>query len=113
MRSNATSAEVSLCQGLQDGVHGPHVEDEAKLGHTHGDEAQQEDGTKDALHEGLSCRGNRRKVVYFMAALLSVSFQSPNFGKPLHLTELSPLLRWGDEISALSSGCHGNVPGTA
>lgn len=34
-----TCAEVSLCQGLQDGVHGSHVEDEAKLGHTHGDEA--------------------------------------------------------------------------
>lgn len=66
MSSSPTSAEVSLCQGLQDGVHGSHVEDEAKLGHTHGDEAQQEDGTKDALHEGLSCRGNRREVeVYY------------------------------------------------
>lgn len=62
VRSSPTGAEVSLCQGLQDGVHGSHVEDEAKLGHTHGDEAQQEDGTKDALHEGLSCRGNRREA---------------------------------------------------
>lgn len=53
-----TCAEVSLCQRLQDGVHGPHVEDEAQLGHTHGDEAQQEDGAEDALHEGLSCGQN-------------------------------------------------------
>lgn len=55
-----TCAEVSLRQGLQDGVHGPHVEDEAKLGHAHGDKAQQEDGTEDTFHEGLSCRGNER-----------------------------------------------------
>lgn len=55
-----TCAEVSICQGLQDGVHGSHVEDEAQLGHTHSDEAQQEDGTEDTLHEGLSCRGNER-----------------------------------------------------
>lgn len=52
-----TCAQVSLRQRLQDGVHGSHVEDEAKLGHTHGDEAQQEDGAEDALHEGLSCTG--------------------------------------------------------
>lgn len=57
-----TCAEVSLRQGLQDGVHGSHVEDEAQLGHTHGDEAQQEDGTEDTLHEGLGCRGNERRV---------------------------------------------------
>lgn len=54
-----TCAEVSLRQGLQDGVHGSHVEDEAKLGHTHGDEAEQEDGTEDALHEGLACKGKK------------------------------------------------------
>lgn len=40
-----TCAEVSVCQGLQDGVHGSHVEDETQLGYTHSDEAQQEDGT--------------------------------------------------------------------
>ena len=56
-----TCAEVSVCQGLQNGVHGSHVEDEAQLGHTHGDEAQQEDGTEDTLHERLSCRGNERR----------------------------------------------------
>lgn len=56
-----TCAEVALCQRLQDGVHGSHVEDEAQLGHTHGDEAQQEDGTQDTLHEGLSCRGNKSR----------------------------------------------------
>lgn len=55
-----TCAEVSLCQGLQDGVHGPHVEDEAQLGHAHGDEAQQENGTEYTLHEGLSCKGKER-----------------------------------------------------
>lgn len=49
-----TCVEVSVRQRLQDGVHGPHVEDEAQLGHAHGDEAQQEDGAEDALHEGLS-----------------------------------------------------------
>lgn len=58
-----TCAEVSLCQGLQDGVHGPHVEDETQLGHAHGDEAQQENGAEDTLHEGLSCRGNERGEV--------------------------------------------------
>lgn len=58
-----TCAEIPLRQRLQDGVHRSHVEDEAQLGHTHGDEAQQEDGTEDALHEGLSCRGNERREV--------------------------------------------------
>lgn len=58
-----TCAEIPLRQGLQDGVHGSHVEDEAQLGHTHGDEAQQEDGTEYALHEGLSCRGKERRAV--------------------------------------------------
>lgn len=60
LATTRTCAEVSLCQGLQDGVHGPHVEDEAQLGDTHGDEAQQENGTEDTLHEGLSCRGDER-----------------------------------------------------
>lgn len=67
-RRRRTCAEVSLRQGLQDGVHGPHVEDEAELGHTHGDEAQQEDGTEDALHEGLACKGKKggkKSVVVF------------------------------------------------
>lgn len=54
-----TFAEVALGQRLQDGVHGSHVEDETQLCHTHGDEAQQEDGTDDALHEGLICRRER------------------------------------------------------
>lgn len=58
LETTHTCAEVSLCQGLQDGVHGSHVEDEAQLGHTHGDEAQHEDGTEDTLHEGLSCSRN-------------------------------------------------------
>lgn len=58
-----TCAEVSLCQRLQDGVHGPHVEDEAQLGHTHGDKAQHENGTEDTFHEGLSCRGNEKAVI--------------------------------------------------
>lgn len=53
-----TCAEVSIRQRLQDGVHGSHVEDEAQLGYTHSDEAQQEDGTEDTLHEGLTWRGN-------------------------------------------------------
>lgn len=48
-----TCAEVSIRQRLQDGVHGAHVEDQAQLRHTHGDETQQEDGAEDALHEGL------------------------------------------------------------
>ncbi len=61
LATSHTCAEVSVCQGLQDGVHGTHVEDEAQLGHTHGDETQQEDGTEDTLHEGLSCRGNERR----------------------------------------------------
>lgn len=58
-----TCTKVSLRQGLQDGVHGSHVEDQAQLRHTHGDEAQQEDGTEDTLHEGLICAGNERREV--------------------------------------------------
>ena len=59
--ATGTCAKISVCQGLQDGVHGSHVEDEAQLGHAHGDEAQQEDGTDDTFHEGLSCRGNEKQ----------------------------------------------------
>lgn len=46
-----TCAEVSICKGLQDAVHGSHVEDEAQLSDTHGDEAEQEDGAEDTTHE--------------------------------------------------------------
>lgn len=63
MTATHTCVEVSLRQRHEDGVHGAHVKDEAQLRHTHGDEAQQEDGTEDALHEGLSCRGNERKEI--------------------------------------------------
>lgn len=54
---------MANCQRLQDGVHGSHVEEEAQLGDTHSDEAQQEDGAENALHEGLSCRGNDRSQI--------------------------------------------------
>lgn len=48
-------------QKLEDGIHGPHVEDEPQLSDTHGDEAEQQDGTEDTLHEGgSSCRRNKR-----------------------------------------------------
>lgn len=56
-----TCAQVSVCKGLQDGVHGSHVEDESQLCNAHGDEAQQEDGTEDAPHERLGCRGNEAR----------------------------------------------------
>lgn len=48
-------------QKLKDGVHGPHVEDEPQLSDTHGDKAEQQDGTEDTLHEGWrSCRRKTR-----------------------------------------------------
>lgn len=48
-----TCAEVSFCKGLQDAVHGSHVEDESQLSDTHSDEAEQEDGAEDTTHEWL------------------------------------------------------------
>lgn len=50
-----TSVEVSIAEGLQDVVHGSHVEDKPQLGDTHGDQAEHEDRTQDTLHEGLGC----------------------------------------------------------
>lgn len=46
-----TCTEVSFSKGLKDAVHGSHVEDEAQLSDTHGDETEQEDGAEDTTHE--------------------------------------------------------------
>lgn len=59
-RGSPTLTFVSR-QKLKDGVHGSHVEDEPQLSDTHGDKAEQQDGTEDTPHEGgSSCRRNNR-----------------------------------------------------
>ena len=51
-----TCVEVSIAEGLQDVVHGSHVEDEAQLGDGHGHQAQDEERTGDAVQERLGYR---------------------------------------------------------
>lgn len=48
-----TRAEVYFSKGLQDAVHGSHVEDESQLSGTHCDEAEQKDGAEDTAREWL------------------------------------------------------------
>lgn len=57
-----TCVEVPISEGLQDTVHGTHVEEEAELRHAHGDQAEQEDGSGDGFQEGLGCGGTDRST---------------------------------------------------
>lgn len=57
-----TSVEVSISEGLQNVVHGPHVEQEAELSDAHGQRAEQENWAHDAPREWLSCRGERKRT---------------------------------------------------
>lgn len=59
-RGSPTLTVVSR-QKQEDVGHGSHVEDEPQLSDTHGDQAEQQDGTENTLHEGgSSCRRNNR-----------------------------------------------------
>lgn len=57
-----TCVEVSVCERLQDAVHGPHVEQEAKLRDAHGDQAEQEGRGGDGFEERLGCGGQADRV---------------------------------------------------
>lgn len=54
-RGTLTCLLVPTDQELKDAVHGPHVEDEPQLCDTHGNQAEQQDGAEDTVHE----RGGR------------------------------------------------------
>lgn len=51
-----TYVEVAASERLQDAVHSPHVEQEAKLRDAHGHQAEQEGGGGDGFEERLGCR---------------------------------------------------------
>lgn len=53
--SSCTCIKVPMAHGLQDAVHGSHVEDQTQLSDAHCNQAEQEQRAQDALHEGLSC----------------------------------------------------------
>lgn len=62
-----------MAHGLQDAVHGSHVEDQTQLSDTHSNQAEQEQGAEDALHEGLSYNQEQRTL--FSPILIHTIYQ--------------------------------------
>lgn len=62
----STCVKISSAEGLQDVVHGSHVEDETQLSHTHGHQTQNEQRAENTLHERLSCKEEKEKGDYLL-----------------------------------------------
>lgn len=58
-----TCIKVSIAHGLQDAVHGSHVEDQTQLSDTHCNQAEQEERAEHTLHEGLSCNQDQQHIL--------------------------------------------------
>lgn len=63
-----------MAHGLQDAVHGSHVEDQTQLSDTHCNQAEQEQGAEDALHERLSCNQKQQHILDTITYSISVFY---------------------------------------